>query len=142
MPRLVTFRNIWMPSELPLWEEEEAWAVRGSLWFGAVLAEPRDGSERGVPSAQEGSVVHVRFGRTSREGRHFFVFAGFRGWHKVGPRQELDPSYPGEDLLLHYELPSLTRRVSRIVLRVPTRRKLLGGRTLFEGIPEGDQATR
>ena len=73
-------------------------------------------------------------------GSALLFLAGIRGWRLDGPRLERTfgqaPSYPGEDLL-HYELPSLTRRVSRIVLRVPTRRKLLGGRALFEGIPEG-----
>ena len=45
----------------------------------------------------------------------------------------------GEDILPHhYELMSLLRhQVCRTVLRVPTRRKLLGGRTLFEDITEG-----
>ena len=59
------------------------------------------------------------------------------GWSKAGADLRPDPSYPGEDLHRHYELPSLTRWVSRIVLRVPTRRMLLGGWTLFEGITEG-----
>ena len=117
-----------------------SWPVRCSIWFGAVLAEPYGGSAEGVAALQDRSVAGVYFGRTSREGRRSFVFAGFRGWRLDGPRLERTfgraPSYLGEDLL-HYELPSLTRRVSRIVLRVPTRRKLLGGRALFEGIPEG-----
>ena len=58
------------------------------------------------------------------------------GWTEAEADQRLDPAYPGKDLR-HYVGASLTRRVSRIVLRVPTRRKLLGGRALFEGIPEG-----
>ena len=59
-----------------------------------------------------------------------------KGWSEAEAGQRLDPSYPGEDLR-HYVGASLTRRVCCIVLRVPTRRKLLGGWTLFEGITEG-----
>ena len=59
------------------------------------------------------------------------------GRSEAGADLRPDPSYPGEDLHHHYELPSLTRWVSCIVLRVPTRRKLPGGWTLFEGITEG-----
>ena len=58
------------------------------------------------------------------------------GRSEAGADLRPDPSDLGVDLL-HYELPPLTRRVSRIVLRVPTRRKLLGSWTLFEGITEG-----
>ena len=58
------------------------------------------------------------------------------GWSEAGADLRPDPSDLGEDPP-HYELPSLTRRVSRTVRRVPMRRKLLGGRALFEGIPEG-----
>ena len=59
------------------------------------------------------------------------------GWSEAGAGQRLNPSNPGEDLHRHNEHASLTRRVSCIVLRVPTHRKLLARGVLFEGIAEG-----
>ena len=59
-------------------------------------------------------------------------------WSEAEAGQRLDPSYPRMDLR-HYVGAFLTRRVCCIVRRVPTRRKLLGGRALFEGIPEGTE---
>ena len=129
---------------------------RYASWAGLCL-----GFDRGLSDAQLGSdgygpnqgVVRLEVGLPGRTVR-LCVYASAEPLGRFGatlscryPRMELGrseagadlrpiPSYLGEDLL-HYGFPSLTRRVSRTVLRVPMRRKLLGGRALFEGIPEG-----
>ena len=59
------------------------------------------------------------------------------GWSEAEAGQRLNPSYPGEDLHRHNVGASLTRRVCCIVLRMPTRRKILACWALFEGIAEG-----
>ena len=121
-----------------------SWPVRCSVWFGAVSADPYGGSVEvclpcriarwlvwasAEPLGRFGATLSCRCPRMAL------------GWSEAGADLRPDPSDLGEDPP-HYELPSLTRRVSRIVLRVPTRRKLLGGRALFEGIPEGTKRQR